>query len=167
MQTVREEWKPGPARTPGYEPAPWPGARRGFREERGRLRRRLQLMLLVAGVCAYGMAKVWISTEVACCGGRITELSGENQRLTTDLTVLRTTLEQRCMYASLLVPAEQAGFGSAAEYRTVAVAGVPAPPAPRLWAQVESEFRSGSRLILSEAMAQDRRWGGRNRGERP
>ncbi len=167
MWNTGMEMAPDPARGQGREPAPWPGARRGFREERGRLHRRLRLGLLVVGLCAYGLGKIWLSTEVACCGSRITELSGENQRLATDLTVALNQLEQRRTYGSLLIPAERAGFGTAGEVRVLAVAETPAPPAPRLWAQVESEIRSGSRLILSEALAQDRRWGGRSRGERP
>jgi hypothetical protein len=143
-------------------------SRRAFREDRGRVRRRLGFALVVAVFCGCGMLRIWMSTETAACGSRISSLKGENQRLGTDLTVARSQLDQRRMYGALMVPAEKLGYGTRGERRLLPVEpDPPAPPAPPLWAQMGTELRASSRLILSEALAQDRKAGGRSRGARP
>ena len=148
---------------PGMRPST-----RGFREARGRFRRRLGFALFVVGLCAYGMVRVRMSAEVAACGGRVSGLGQENRKLSTDLTVARAKLDQRRMYGALMLPAEKLGFGTQGERRLLRVApDQSAPPPPPLWAQMGSELRASSRLILSEALAQDRRTGGRSRGARP
>jgi hypothetical protein len=138
---------------------------RAFREDRGRTRRRLGLLLFVAGLCGYGMLRIWMSTEVAACGSRVSFLERENRKLSTDLTVARAMLDQRRMYGAVMIPAEKLGFGTQGERLVLHVMqSRPAPPPPPLWAQMGTELRATSRLILSEALAQDRRAGGRSRG---
>lgn len=141
---------------------------RAFRENRGRFRRRLRLLLFVGGLCGYGMLRIWMTTEVAACGTRVSALERENRKLSTDLTVARAKLDQRRMYGPLLVPAERLGYGTRAEYRFLPVMQEPPVTAPPpLWAQMGAELRASSRLIISEALAQDRWTGGRSHGVRP
>lgn len=150
-----------------YGAAARPSAR-AFREDRGRFRRRLGLVLFVAGCCSYGMLRIRMSNEVRACGSRLSFLEREHRKLTTDLTVGRAELDQRRMYGAIMVPGEKLGFGTQGERRFLQVAQAQtAPPPPPLWAQMGSELRASSRLILSEALAQDRRAGGRSHGARP
>jgi hypothetical protein len=128
-----------------------------FREDRGRFRQRLRIVLLVVACCAFGMVRIWLSTEAATQGSRITGLLAENKMLANDLTVDRARLDQRRMYGALLVPAERAGFCAATERHTLRVESSPAAPAPGLWAQLGDEMRRGSQLVMTTAFAQGRR----------
>jgi hypothetical protein len=130
---------------------------RAFREDRGRLRERVRAVLLVGALCAFGLARIWLSTEVSSEGSRITGLRERNKLLRTDLTVAQSRLDLRRMYGALLVPAERAGFASAVGLRTVQVEAPAPAAAPGAWSQLGDEMRHSSRLILTDAFAQGRR----------
>ena len=130
---------------------------RAFREDRGRFRERMRGVLLVGALCAFGLARIWLSTEVSSEGSRITGLRERNKLLYTDLTVAQSELDLRRMYGALLVPAERAGFASAVGRRTVQVGAPASAAAPGAWSQLGDEMRHGSRLILTDAFAQGRR----------
>lgn len=117
----------------------------------------MRVAMLVAALCAFGLCRIWLSTEVSSQGSRLTELRERNKLLRTDLTVAQSRLDLRRMYGALLVPAERAGFASAVERRTVQVEAVASVVPPSAWAQLGEEMRHGSRLILTEAFAQGRR----------
>jgi len=140
---------------------------RSFREDRGRMRRRVRLGLCVLGLCGYGLARIWLSTEVAACGSRVTALQEQNDQLSNDLAVSRATLGKRSGYDLLMGPAEALGFGTSAERRIIRFAPEVPVAVPDLWAQVGTELRAGTRLIWSEALAQDPRSGSRSRGQHP
>jgi hypothetical protein len=129
---------------------------RGFREDRGRFRERMGAVLLMGALCAFGLARIWLSTEVSSEGSRITGLRERNKLLCTDLTVAQSDLDLRRMYGALLVPAERAGFASAVGLRTVLVEAPASVAAPGAWSQLGDELRHGSRLILTDAFAQGR-----------
>lgn len=130
---------------------------RAFREDRGKFHERMRAVLLVAALCAFGLVRIWLSTEVSSQGSRLNELRQRNKLLGTDLTVAQSRLDQRRMYGALLVPAERAGFASAVGRRTVQVEAVASVVEPGVWSQLGDEMRQGSRLVLTEAFAQGRR----------
>ncbi len=131
---------------------------RGFQEDRGRFRGRLQVALLVGALCALGVARIWLSTETASAGSRLTGLSERNKLLRTDLTVAQARLEERRMYGALLMPAERAGFAAAVERRTVKVETPVSASTPGVWSQLGDEMGQASRLVLTDAaFAQGRR----------
>jgi hypothetical protein len=130
---------------------------RAFRDDRGRFRARLRAASLVGALCAFGFARIWLSTEVASRGSRLTDLREENKILSTDLTVAQSKLNVRRMYGALLVPAERAGFAATVERRTLQVEAPGVGPAPGAWSQLGDELRRSSQLVLTEAFAQGRR----------
>lgn len=141
---------------------------RAFRDDRGQFHKRVRAVCFVAALFAYGLGRIWLSTEVASQGSRITGLRDRNKILSTDLTVAQSKLDERRMYGSLLVPAERAGFASAVDRRTLRVEAPGADPAPGMWSQLGDEMRRGSQLVLTEAVAQGRRDGrARDNGARP
>jgi hypothetical protein len=117
----------------------------------------MRAVLLVGALCAFGLARIWLSTEVSSQGSRLTGLRDRNKLLRTDLTVAQSRLDLRRMYGALLVPAERAGFASAVGRRTVQVEAPASAAAPGAWSQLSAEMRHGSRLVLPEAFAQERR----------
>ena len=128
----------------------------------------MRAVLLVGALCAFGLARIWLSTEVSSQGSRLTGLRERNKLLRTDLTVAQSRLDLRRMYGALLVPAERAGFASAVGRRTVQVEA-PAPvAAPGAWSQLVDEMRHSSHLVLTEAFAQGQRENrARDDGARP
>jgi hypothetical protein len=141
---------------------------RAFRDDRGRYHQRVRAVLFVAALCAYGLVRVWLSTEISSQESRITRLRVRNEILATDLTVTESQVAERRMYGALLVPAERAGFASAVNRRTLRVEAPRTAPAPGMWSQLGDEVRRGSQLVLTEAFAQGRRDGrARNNGARP
>jgi hypothetical protein len=116
----------------------------------------MRAVLLVGAFCAFGLARIWLSTEVSSQGSRLTGLRERYELLRTDLTVAQSKLDQRRMYGALLVPAERAGFASAVDRRTVQVEAPATAATPGAWSQLGDEMRHGSRLVLTEAFAQGR-----------
>jgi hypothetical protein len=141
----------------GARHAPRADSAQAFRDDRGRFRSRLRATLFVGALCAFGLARVWLSTEVASQGSRVTGLRERNKILSTDLTVAQSKLNLRRMYGALLVPAERAGFTAVVGRRTVQVAAPDAAPVASAWTQLGAEMRRGSQLVLTEAYAQERR----------
>jgi hypothetical protein len=133
---------------------------KGFREDRGRHRRRMRAILLVGSLCVIGLVHVYLATEVASRRSRLTGLRERYKILSTDLTVAQSKLDQRRMYGALLVPAERAGFASAVERHTVQVEAPVAAPAPSDLEQFGAEVRRSTDLVTA-AFAEGKRDGRR------
>ena len=141
------------------EPPSWHGPV-GFREERGRTRRRLGIMAGVGLVFGLLLLQVGVSTQVDIQGNKISRLEDSLQRTRNDLTVDSTRLTQGQIYGELLSAAERNGFGLARAYRDVKLVEPVAPAEPRsLAARLQAELRLSPRILLPEARAQEGRRG--------
>jgi hypothetical protein len=128
-----------------------------FREERTRRRRRMRAILLIGSMFSFGILQVWLSTQAAEYGSRVSQLTREASRLEEELMVARAQLAGRQLYGDLLGPAERGGFEPGAQRRVLWVPESAPVAELSLWRQMTHELERGSKLILDEALAQDRR----------
>jgi hypothetical protein len=136
--------------------ASWTGAA-GLKAERGRLRRRLRWAGFTAVLFIFCLFQVHLCTEAAARGSRVTSLKAELTKIEVDLAVAKSRLANRQVYGTLMLSADQSGFGGGGKHRTIAM-NIPAPvPENRLVDQVRGELSAGVGVLLPQALAQDLR----------
>lgn len=126
----------------------------GFADDRQRLERRIGLSFMVAIVFVVALARVWLTTEVSDHVSRVHHLERAIAQVGVDLSIARSELDERRIFAEIAPGAEVAGLARQGARHEVPITETPEPIASAR-ADLASDLERGSRLLIAEAVAAD------------